>query len=49
MADITEEKLANELKNRGYEMTFIRQFVKKGKKLPLHMVILQFPHKTRPY
>jgi len=30
----------DELKNRSYEVTFARQFIKKGRKFSLHMVIL---------
>jgi len=38
--DISEDELSEELKTQGYEVTFIRQFIKAGRKLPMHMVSL---------
>lgn len=38
--DISEDDLSTELKSLGYEINFVRQFVKAGRKLPIHMVSL---------
>lgn len=38
--DIINEEIIEKLKNLGFKSTFIRTFVKNGKIMPIHMVIL---------
>lgn len=38
--DISVDELSTELKSQGYEVTFVRQFVKAGRKLPVNIVSL---------
>lgn len=45
--DITEEEHSEELKNQGYEVTFIRQCVKEDRRLPMHKISLMYSLATK--
>lgn len=38
--DVTEEELGEELNSLGFDVSYVRQFIKDGRKLPLHMITL---------